>query len=637
MRSKVFKVFKSTSENSKGFSDLHLTSARARKPARKAAEEYVAPLMIVFVALLCLWAIWHSAKLGVARQLSENGVQTGSLPSVDAAVNLNAADPEIHFARASVLSGRGEFDAAAQSFQTSISLRPRDYFLWLELARVRDLLGDTEGAFTAFRESVRLAPFYAPPRWHLGNFILREGRTDEAFAELRKAASRDRALWRPIIELAWGAYDGNAAAMQQALRPQTHAAYMTFARFLIRHGRSAEGLELYRAANSNSDKDRHNIITDLLATQRFGEATELLRDPGVSARSVSTVINAMLEAGRVDEAAAVASETEAPEKDRRAILIALLENKRYGEAARLLRAFKESSIQERRLVLKGLLASSQLKEAVALVSEGEASERERQDVLKALISSKMFAEAIELLRSGGGNNEQQWRAVLSELAAARNYDLAIELLRASGGVPERDRRNLFNSLFADKRYQESYAVWLTGRGSNVGDNGAGITDGGFEVDAFDNQPGFGWRLPRNLQEVRVSFDTAEHREGNRSLRLDWSGDVKPISQVVSQLAIVKPKTRYRLSFAATTRDVVSAGLPIVTVADARPAGGFLIAQSEHLSEGTSEWRNYTVDFISPVSTTAVLIAVQRQQCPGTRSLCPIFGSLWLDQFTLREL
>ncbi len=56
---------------------------------------------------------------------------------------------------------------------------------WAARARA---LGDTEGGVAALRRAAELAPNYTYPRWHLGNALLRAGRTEEAFAELRRAA-----------------------------------------------------------------------------------------------------------------------------------------------------------------------------------------------------------------------------------------------------------------------------------------------------------------------------------------------------------------------------------------------------------------------------------------------------------------
>src|SRR5207253_8349631 len=110
---------------------------------------------------------------------------------------------------------------AINEYEQAARLRPRDYFLWLSLGTARDQAGDERGALAAFQESVRLAPYYAEPRWQFGNALLRAGRLDEAFAELRRAAVSDSSLLPGLVDLVWGVYGGDAFMVQQVIQPQT--------------------------------------------------------------------------------------------------------------------------------------------------------------------------------------------------------------------------------------------------------------------------------------------------------------------------------------------------------------------------------------------------------------------------------
>ncbi|MFN2500340.1 MAG: hypothetical protein ABR557_14770, partial [Pyrinomonadaceae bacterium] len=118
---------------------------------------------------------------------------------------------------------------------------------------------------------------------------------------------------------------------------------------------------------------------------------------------------------------------------------------------------------------------------------------------------------------------------------------------------------------------EAYEVWASGRDASRKESHrviSAITDGSFEKDISLDDPGFGWQLASNLQAVRLSVDTNEPHTGTYSLRLYWSGDSNPSTSVVSQLVLVEPKSRYRLSFAVRTLEMLTIGLPMVTVADA---------------------------------------------------------------------
>lgn len=223
----------------------------------------------------CLGAATVAARFGLAKIYSKDALTSGSLAAADKAVSLTPTDADAHFARAIALSFEGRPDEAIGEYEQAARLRPRDYFLWLSLGTVRDQAGDKSGALAAFQEAVRLAPYYAQPRWQLGNALLRAGRLDEAFAELRRAAISDSSLLPGLVDLAWGVYGGDAGTVEQVIQPQTAQWHLQLARFLFKHGKTAEGVAHYRAAGTVSDEDRNSLLEELLSAKRFREAYEI--------------------------------------------------------------------------------------------------------------------------------------------------------------------------------------------------------------------------------------------------------------------------------------------------------------------------------------------------------------------------
>ncbi len=106
-------------------------------------------------------------------------------------------DPQTHYALAALYE-KGFLPedtlAAAQAYERAAALSPSDYRYWLPLARAREHSGDTPGAEKALRHALALAPDYAQVHWALGNVLLREGRTDEAFIEMRRAIESNAAF-----------------------------------------------------------------------------------------------------------------------------------------------------------------------------------------------------------------------------------------------------------------------------------------------------------------------------------------------------------------------------------------------------------------------------------------------------------
>src|SRR5438874_5879266 len=197
-------------------------------------------------ALACSWAIWEAARTGIARTLAERAELTAEINSADRAIRLAPNDAEAHFARGEVLQSNEDYSSASVEFERAVQLRPRDYFLWLMLGVTRDENQDQEGAWRALQQAVVLAPSYAPPRWQLGNLLLRMGQYDEAFAEMRRAAIGNPNLWPNVIDLAWGVYGGDVDVVVKIIQPQTEAARLSLALFFARHSHAAAALDQFR-------------------------------------------------------------------------------------------------------------------------------------------------------------------------------------------------------------------------------------------------------------------------------------------------------------------------------------------------------------------------------------------------------
>jgi Tfp pilus assembly protein PilF len=412
-------------------------------------------VVLILGLLICLWGMWTSGREGLAQLLAGRSLMTDRIEEADQALMFNSAIPEVHYVRGSLLYNRDELTEAISEFERAVKLRPRDYALWLQLGRARDRARDVEGALIAFRESARLAPFYAEPHWQLGNTLLRSQRPDEALAELRRAAASNPKLLTPAIHLAWAFLNSDARVVAQAIQPQSATAHMALANFFARHGKSAEAITHFRAA---------------------------------------------------------------------------------------------------------------------------------------------------------------------------------------GGVATDQRQIFLNELLAARSFPEAYEVWVSGRraGGQVSPHGLdSMLNGGFEEPIALDDPGFGWQVGGDSQSVRASLDPASPRVGSYSLRLDWNGDSDPASPVISQLVLVEPNTRYRLSFAARTREMLTVGLPVVTIVDASSETQPVLMQSETFPRGTTGWQDSAIEFATTGSTRAVRIVIRREKCETAP--CAAMGQAWVDDFLLEKL
>jgi tetratricopeptide (TPR) repeat protein len=211
---------------------------------------------------------------------------------------------------------------------------------------------------------------------------------------------------------------------------------------------------------------------------------------------------------------------------------------------------------------------------------------------------------------------------------------ALALFRASGGSATEERKQLLKELLKNKQFTAAYEVWKTDHAGAAGANANNIVNPGFEDRISLAEKSFGWWQEKRQEKVSLSLDTKRPRSGASCLFVEWSGDSPAGSAVLSQLVLTQPSTRYRLSFFARTEDVVTAGLPVITITDASDKDARLLGQSQTLPQGTTSWNQYDAVFETSTTTEAVLLNIQRQSCPP--GPCPIFGMAWFDDFILRK-
>ena len=234
----------------------------------------IAAALVLLVSFLLL--ILNTGRAGFSSLLSAYAAKSYEIDSANAAVNLTANSPDAHFARGGVLEARNDPAGAAAEYYAAALGRPDDCVLWLSLARVRELSGDTAGAVAAARQAVPLAPYYAQPHWQLGNILLRAGETEEGFKELRLAAISNPTMMPSVIDLAMHFSGGNAQFIAQAIQPDSPEAYETLGRYLRHFGDLNAAVYVYNASGGRApDSERRANTAALIAHKRFKEAYSL--------------------------------------------------------------------------------------------------------------------------------------------------------------------------------------------------------------------------------------------------------------------------------------------------------------------------------------------------------------------------
>ena len=239
-----------------------------------------ARLLLLGVILIAIAFAWFSVRWELGSMMAEltppsrpNAAQVSHL-----AQDLSPRDPQGKWLAASVEKENfspDSVDRSVKMFEELVRMSPNDFRWWLELGRAYEQAEVPEKAELAFRRAVDLAPSYTFPHWQFGNFYLRQNRSEEAFAELRKTTERSHIYREQVFSLAWDYFDKDPVQVE-ALAADTPDVRATLALFYAARGSADNALRIWntltdeqKATNIDTAK---RIARGLFEKQRFRES-----------------------------------------------------------------------------------------------------------------------------------------------------------------------------------------------------------------------------------------------------------------------------------------------------------------------------------------------------------------------------
>jgi tetratricopeptide (TPR) repeat protein len=273
-------------------------------------------LLLIVPVVLALACGWYAGRWYFGNTITEHTPKDdeGAMERARTALRLAPDDPISHWNAGQIAMKEftvEQLAAAVQYFEQAVSLSPNDYRLWMDLARAREQSGDPSGGEKALRRAVELAPLYAYPRWYLGNLLLRQGRRDEAFVELRRAGEGDKRLRPHIFNLAWRVYGEDIQTVERVVGDSA-GARADLAVYLIGQGRIDEALQIWsslNAAEKKQEQDKNDtLVKALLAAKRYRAVLDVSRDSASQGASGIPVVEQFFNGGfESDNGAAVAA------------------------------------------------------------------------------------------------------------------------------------------------------------------------------------------------------------------------------------------------------------------------------------------------------------------------------------------
>jgi Tetratricopeptide repeat len=210
-------------------------------------------------------------------------------------------DPQTYYALA-VLNERSllpeDLKKALENYEKAVSIAPNDFRLWLALGKARERSGDAAGAEKALQKAVEFAPNYAEVRWTWGNFLLRQGKENEAFSEISKAVVADEKYANPAVNLAWQIYDGDLNQISQKVGDST-AIKAQLSPFLVKQKRFDEAFNFWNSIPDEEKKTTYRkngeeFYTQLVEAKSFRNALTVqsqIAKPDEEKFSVGVIFN----------------------------------------------------------------------------------------------------------------------------------------------------------------------------------------------------------------------------------------------------------------------------------------------------------------------------------------------------------
>jgi tetratricopeptide (TPR) repeat protein len=286
-----------------------------------------------------------------------------------------------------------------------------------------------------------------------------------------------------------------------------------------------------------------------------------------------------------------------------------------------------------------LLRSGRYEEAFKELHRAAAADGELQPSQFNMLWA-VYSDDLESLKKAlGGNSETRARFALYLLNLQRHDDGLRFWDSLSADEKKANRQSghaMISRLIMALRYHDAMKVW-----NDIAPNDrykaelGKVFDGSFEEAInYTTEMIFGWQV-KTAPQLQIGIDPTKSNSGARSLRLAFQvrGNLQNLD--VSQLVPVVPNSEYDFEYYFTTEKFETGSAPMVQVLDATNAA--VLASSAQAPSGSNPWTRVSLPFKTGDKSQAVMLKIVRNPCNDEENvICPIFGSIWYDDFNFKR-
>jgi O-antigen ligase len=233
-------------------------------------RKFVCPVFLLCAAILSVWFGYSRLE----NSLAKNSLNQSFARNDSAKIPFDA---DFYETKAFINESLGNTATASENLRQAIRYRPKDYGLWLNLARIEGSQNHSAAAENDFREAIRLAPHYGEPYFYYGNFLVAANRKAEGFDNLRRAFERRPPYFKEVTALAWRESGGNADRTIEILSPLDTLEKEKLGEFLLDVKAYAAAVALVCREEDATAETRDRFVRVLLEKRQYNPANQIQR------------------------------------------------------------------------------------------------------------------------------------------------------------------------------------------------------------------------------------------------------------------------------------------------------------------------------------------------------------------------
>jgi tetratricopeptide (TPR) repeat protein len=250
--------------------------ARMSEGSANPARRWVAGVVAIAAAV---WLCYAGGK----HELASHYALSSSPDNWERATHIEPDNPETWYrlARYRQLDfDNTDIPLSISDYQHAMRLNPRSPYYKLDLAGAYEMAGNSAEADNSFRAAQSYYPISSEVSWKYGNFLLRQNRFPEAYAEIHRALLVDPKLLPLAISRVWHS-DPDVHLLVDQVLPETPQAYSEALSFLADTQDTTAALEVWRrliAKDPHTDMKWGVKLTDMLLGQgKYDDASSVWR------------------------------------------------------------------------------------------------------------------------------------------------------------------------------------------------------------------------------------------------------------------------------------------------------------------------------------------------------------------------